>query len=84
MAWIKLEITMSEDLRKRMEAAARRQNKALNEFAQEALFTYVEDVEDGVAGNIALTEEGLIQLATEGGVPIGVDDSVYESRRKTA
>ena len=84
MAWTKLEVTLSEGLLARLEAAAGSQNKTLNLFTQEALFTYVEDVEDGVAGNIALTNDGLIHLATEGGLPIGVDDSVYEDSRKTA
>ncbi len=84
MAKTSMEVVMSEDLKARLMRAAERQGKSVQEFAQEALYTYVEDVEDGAMGHVALTEEGLQHSLSEGAVPIALDNSIYEAGRKTA
>ena len=84
MAKTSMEIVMSEDLKRRVHRCAEMRGKTVQEFAQEALYTYVEDIEDGVMSDVALTEEGLEFLVSEGGVPLGVDHSVLEVSRKTA
>ena len=84
MAWTTMEIVLSEDLKQRLEAAALKQDKEIGEFVQEALFTYVEDIEDGVMSYVALKEDGLEHYLTEGVTPVGLDDSIYQAGRKTA
>ncbi len=84
MAKTSMEIVMSEDLRQRLQTAAQQQGKSVQELAQEALYTYVEDIEDGVMSYVALTEEGIEHVAGEGVMPVALDGSVYEASRKTA
>ncbi len=84
MAWTTMEIVMSEELKERLQAAARKQDKEIGEFIQEALFTYVEDIEDGVMSYVALKEDGLEHYLSEGATPVGLDDSIYQAGRKTA
>ena len=77
-------MVMSEDLKKRLEACAVQQGKTVQAFAQEALYTYVEDIEDGVMSDVALSEEGLKYLLPEGMDMDGMDDRVFQTSRKTA
>lgn len=84
MAWTTMEVVVSEELKERLQVAARRQDKEIGEFLQEALFTYVEDIEDGVMSYVALKEDGLEHYLTEGATPVGLDDSLYQAGRKTA
>jgi len=84
MAWTTMEIVMSEELKQRLLDAAQKQEKEIGEFVQEALYTYVEDVEDGVMGYVALKEDGLEHFLTEGAIPVALDDSIYQAGRKTA
>ncbi len=79
-----LEIIMSEDLKHRLQMCAKQRGQSLQEFAQEALYTYVEDIEDGVVSDVVLSEEGLKYLLPEGVDAIGLDHRVFEERRKTA
>ncbi len=53
--------------------------KGIEEFAQEARYTYVEDIEDGVMSEVALSEDGLERSLPEGGASIGVDRSSTRS-----
>ena len=84
MAWTTMEIVMSEELKQRLHDAAQKRGKEIGEFVQEALFTYVEDIEDGVRAYVALKEDGLEHFLTEGVTPVALDDSIYEASRKTA
>lgn len=84
MAKTSMEIVMSEDLKQRLHAAAARHGKTVQAFAQEALYTYVEDIEDGVMSDVALTEAGLTFLLPEREGDVGLDSPVLEDRRKTA
>lgn len=84
MAWITMEIVLSEELKQLLIDAARRQSEEIGEFVQEALYTYVEDIEDGVMAYVALKEDGLEHYLTEGAVPVALDDSIYQTGRKTA
>ena len=84
MAKTSMEIVMSDDLKRRLHEAAAKQGKTVQEFAQEALYTYVEDIEDGVMSDVVLSEEGITYLQPEGAQPVGVDRSVFEAGRKTA
>ena len=84
MAKTSMEIVMSEDLKQRLAAAAESQGKTVQAFAQEALYTYVEDIEDGAISDVALAEEGLLHLHPEGDQAVGLDRSVFEVSRKTA
>ena len=84
MAKTSMEITMSEDLKARLLAIAPKVGKTVQEFAQEALYTYVEDIEDGVLSDVALTEEGLMYVHPEGDKAVALDHSVLEASRKTA
>ncbi len=79
-----MEIVMSDDLKERLRRCAEMRGKGIEEFAQEALYTYVEDIEDGVMSDVALSEDGLDFLLPEGGASLGVDRSVLEVSRKTA
>jgi predicted DNA-binding protein len=84
MAKTSMEIVMSSELKDRLHAVALKQGKTVQEFAQEALYTYVEDIEDGVMSDVALTEEGLKYYLTESEMPVALDHSVFEVSRKTA
>lgn len=84
MAKTSMEIVMSDDLKQRLIALAEKTGKTIQEFAQEALYTYVEDMEDGALSDVALTEEGLDFLLPEGETFVGLDHSVFEASRKTA
>lgn len=84
MAWTTMEVVVSDELKQRVLDAALQQGKEPGEFIQEALYTYVEDVEDGVMAYVALKEDGLEHYLTEGVLPVALDDSIYEARRKTA
>lgn len=84
MAKTSMEIVMSEDLKARLHALAATQGKTVQEFAQEALYTYVEDLEDGAMSNVALMEEGLAYVDSEGEQVFGLDHSVLKAGRKTA
>lgn len=74
-----MEITMSEDLKARLHAIAEKQGKSVQEFAQEALYTYVEDIEDGAMSDVALAEEGLIYLSPGGEQSVAVEHSVHKA-----
>ena len=84
MSKTSMEIVMSEELKERLHAAAKLKGKGVQEFAQEALYTYVEDVEDGAMSYVALREDGLEHFMEEGVTPVALDDSVHEASRKTA
>ena len=84
MAKTSMEIVMSEDLKQRLHTLAANRGKSVQEFAQEALYTYVEDIEDGALSDIALTQEGLEYLDSEGEQVFGLDRSVLKAGRKTA
>jgi predicted DNA-binding protein len=84
MSQTSMEIIMSEDLKERLLLAAGKHGKTVQEFAQEALYTYVEDIEDGVLSDVALADEGLTYLLPEREVSGGLDHSVFEAGRKTA
>lgn len=84
MAKTTMEIVLSTELKDRLQAAANEKGKSIYVFIQEALFTYVEDVEDGVMSYVALKEEGLEHFMEEGAIPVALDDSIYEASRKTA
>lgn len=84
MGKITMEIAMSEDLQARIVAAAQTQGKTVQQFAQEALFTYVEDIEDGVMADVALTEEGRTFFSAEREQQRALDSAVFEAGRKTA
>ena len=84
MAKTSMEITMSEDLKQRLIAVAPRAGKTVQEFAQEALYTFVEDYEDGLeAQEVLARNEPTISLE-ELEAKIALDDQVYQERRKTA
>ncbi len=84
MAKTSMEIVMSEDLKERLHSIAARTGKTVQEFAQEALYTYVEDIEDGVMSDVAITEEGLLYAGNGKETGIGLDHQVLETSRKTA
>jgi predicted DNA-binding protein len=84
MAKTSMELVMSSDLKRRLQKCAEMRGKTVQEFAQEALYTYVEDIEDGAMSDVALSEEGLEFLMPEGGASLGVDNSVLEVSRETA
>jgi predicted DNA-binding protein len=84
MAKTNMEIVLSEDLKRRLYLCAERTGKTSQEFVQDALYTYVEDIEDGVMSDVALAEDGLDFLNSEGGTPVALDRSVFETSRKTA
>ena len=84
MAKTTMQIILSEDLEQRLHAAAESKGQSVEEFVQEALYTYVEDMEDGALAYVALQEEGLMFLQAEGASSGALDHSVFEARRKTA
>ena len=84
MAKITMEIVLNEDLKCRLEACAALQEKTLQLFIQDALYTYVEDIEDGVMSNVALSEEGLQFYSGRRGDDIDLAGQILEVSRKTA
>ena len=84
MAKTSMEIVMSEDLKQRLHKAVKGKGKTVQEFAQEALYTYVEDIEDGVMSDIALADGGVVYPPQEGDASVALDRSVFEAGRKTA
>ena len=79
-----MEIVLSEDLKSRLMDAANSRGESLQEFVQDALFTYVEDVEDGAMSDVALGEEGLTYFSAERARQHALDHPVFEASRKTA
>ena len=84
MAKTSMEITMSEDLKQRLIAVAPRAGKTVQEFAQEALYTFVEDYEDGLEAQEMLARNEPTISLEELEANIALDDQVYQERRKTA
>ena len=84
MAKTSMEVVMSEDLAQRLRRGAESRHKTVQDFVQEALYTYVEDMEDGAMSDVALTEEGLTYYLPEGDAPRAVDHRVFETGRKIA
>ncbi len=84
MAKTSMEIVMIADLKQRLHAAAAKLDKTVQEVAQDALYTYVEDIEDGVLSDVALAQEGLSYIPAEGAQPVALDRSVFQAGRKTA
>ena len=82
MSQTSMTITLSDDLKSRLVRAAGQQNKTVQEFVQEALYTYVEDIEDGVLSDVVLSEEGLTYLLPEGEASVGLEHSVFEAGQK--
>ncbi len=74
-----MEIVLSEELKQRIFLAAQSQNKTALVFIQDALFTYVEDIEDGVMADVALTEEGRTFFSAEREHQRALDDSLLEA-----
>ncbi len=84
MAWTTMEIVMSEDLKRRLHEVAPRAGKTVQEFAQEALYTFVEDYEDGIAAEESMKSgEPTITLA-ELRNEHALDSRDFEVSRKTA
>ncbi|HEX4652150.1 MAG TPA: hypothetical protein VH250_11675 [Granulicella sp.] len=84
MAQTSMEIVLSEDLKQRLHVAAKSQGKSVQEFVQEALYTYVEDIEDGAMSEVALTEKGLMYAGNGEETEIALDDTLLKIGRKTA
>ena len=84
MSQTSIEITMSEDLKERLFAIAPRAGKTVQEFAQEALYTFVEDYEDGLAANEAMAEGGPTYTLEEVERELGLDHRDSRSSKKTA
>ncbi len=84
MARTTMEIVLSEELKDRITLAAQSQDKSVRVFIQDALYTYVEDIEDGVMADVALTEEGRTFFSAEREHQRALDHSVFEASRKTA
>ena len=83
MSKTSMTITLSDDLKSRLVSAAGQQNKTVQEFVQEALYTYVEEIEDGVLSDVALSEEGLTYLLPEREASVGLEHSVFEAGQET-
>lgn len=79
-----MEIVLGEELQQRILSAAQSRNESVAEFIQDALYTYVEDIEDGVMSDVALTEEGLTYFSDERARQHALDHPVLEAGRKTA
>lgn len=84
MAKTSMEITMSEDLKARLLAIAPKVGKTVQEFAQEALYTFVEDYEDGLAAKEAMAEGGATYTLEEVERELGLDHRNSRSSKKTA
>ena len=84
MAKTSMEITMSEDLKQRLHAVAEQQGKSVQEAAQEALYIYVEDAEDGAMADVALTEEGLTFFSSDREEQRELDRKLFETSRAAA
>ena len=84
MAQTKLELVVSEELKQRLQAVATRLGKTTQQFAEEALNTFIEDYEDGLAAqeSIAANEStiSLQQMRKE----LGLDDRDFRYSKKTA
>ena len=79
-----MEITMSDDLKARLQAIAPRVGKTVQEFAQEALYTFVEDYEDGIeAREVLARNEPTISLE-DFEATLALEDQRLEDSRKTA
>ena len=79
-----MEITMSEDLKARLHAIAPKAGKTVQEFAQEALYTFVEDYEDGVLIEESRKEGGPVFTQEEMERELGLDDRLQGLSKKTA
>ena len=79
-----MEITMSEDLKVRLIAVAPRAGKTVQEFAQEALYTFVDNYEDGLEAQevLARNEPTISQEELE--AEFALEDQNHQERRKTA
>ena len=79
-----MEIIMSDDLKARLFAVAPRAGKTVQEFAQDALYTFVEDYEDGLESQevLARNEPTISQEELE--AKFALEDQLLEDRRKTA
>ena len=79
-----MEIIMSDDLKARLIAIAPRVGKTVQEFAQEALYTFVEDYEDGLEAQevLARNEPTISQGELE--AEFALEDRVREERGKAA
>ena len=84
MSKTSMEITMSEDLKARLQNLAASQGKTVQEFAQEALSPMSKTLSDGVLSDVALTQEGLMYVHPEGDKAVALEHSVLEASRKTA
>jgi predicted DNA-binding protein len=84
MGQTSMELIVSDDLKTRLTAAAQSRGESFEEFIEDALYTYVEDVEDGVMSDVALTEEGLTYFSAERARQHALDHPVFEASRKTA
>jgi predicted transcriptional regulator len=84
MGQTSMEIIVSDDLKARLIAAAQSRGESFEEFIEDALYTYVEDVEDGVMSDVALTEEGLTYFSAERARQHALDHPVFEASRKRA
>lgn len=84
MGQTSMEIIVSDDLKTRLTAAAQSRGETLQEVLQDALYTYVEDVEDGVMSDVALAEEGLTYFSAERARQHALDHPVFATSRKTA
>ena len=84
MAKTTMEITLSDELKQRLEAVAVQQGKSVNVVAQEALYIHVEDVEDGAMSDVALKEEGLTYFSAEREKQRGLDRALLETSRAAA
>jgi len=79
-----MEIVMSEDLKQRLLAIAPRTGKTVEEFVQEALYTYVEDYEDGLAAEEALKSAQTTITLSEMRKELALDRRDLEYSKKTA
>ena len=84
MGQTSFEVVVSEDLRDRLSAAAASKGESFQELIQDALYTYVEDIEDGVMSDVALAEDGLTYFSAERARQHALDHPVLEASRNTA
>ncbi len=63
MTQTSMEISMSDDLQRRLHEIAPRAGKTVQEFVREAIYTFVEDYEDGLAAQASImAQEPTISL----------------------
>ena len=84
MSKVTIQIEVDEELKPRLIAAAQQRRETLDEFVEDALYIYVEDVEDGVMSDVALNEEGLTYFSAERAHQHALDHPLLEAGRKTA